>query len=104
MTEDCAKQIGYKIFKWLLLLILLLVVLLVAYAYATFPLQVDYVEDATKATPEQWASLSKARAEWASALKDLAQTFLLAPVLPLLGTTIGYIFGNRRSGPGSQPE
>lgn len=44
------------------------------------------------------------RSEWLSTVKDLGLTFTITPVLPLLGTVIGYIFRGSTKGSGGRTE
>jgi hypothetical protein len=100
--------IGFRIFKWLLALILLFSGLLVAYAYMTFPLDIESINEllGDDAAPEDViAAWRSARERWVSDIKDLGQLFLLTPVFPLLGAVIGYIFGRtaKEPEPGRDP-
>jgi hypothetical protein len=107
VSNDEVAHVGYKIFKWLYALVLIVMVPLLIYGVATFPNQADYVPDATNPPVTGWKNFADAKAAWAAQVKDLAQTFLLIPVLPLLGSVIGYIFGrtaNQSSSPEPEPE
>jgi hypothetical protein len=89
--------IGYRIFKWLLLITAVIFAMLVAFAVLTFP------TDVPVAVPEaeRFQALQDARVAWVAQLKDLGQVFLLTPVFPLLAAVLGYIFGV--SGPAERP-
>jgi hypothetical protein len=89
--------IGYRIFKWLLLVTAVIFAMLVAFAVLTFPTDVPVsVPEA-----ERFQALQDARVAWVAQLKDLGQAFLLTPVFPLLAAVLGYIFGV--SGPAERP-
>jgi hypothetical protein len=81
--------IGYRIFKWLLLLAGIIFLALVFFAVFTFP---RGVPDSVP-IEQRFQVLQDARAAWLGQLKDLAQVFLLTPVFPLMGAVLGYIFG-----------
>jgi hypothetical protein len=81
--------IGYRIFKWLLLLTVTILAILVVFAALTFPRSVpDSVPVA-----ERFNTLQAARTAWLNQVKDLGQIFLLTPIFPLMGAVLGYIFG-----------
>jgi len=91
--------IGYRIFKWLLLLTVAIMIALGVYAALTYPTMSDIKallpngvdgDPLVKLTKEM-------RAAWMSDVKDLAQNFLLTPVFPLLAAVVGYIFGRSHS-------
>jgi hypothetical protein len=42
------------------------------------------------------AGWREARASWLTEVKELGQLFILTPLLPLLGTVLGYIFGREQ--------
>src|SRR6266542_2782937 len=89
--------IGYRIFKWLLLLIFIILILLVAFAYLTYPRIGDIQKLAGSRTNidiiKEW---SDARSAWVTQMKDLGQIFLFTPVFPLLAAVVGYIFGRQQ--------
>jgi hypothetical protein len=81
--------IGYRIFKWLLLLAGIVFLALVLFAVITFPTGVPN----SVPVEQRFQVLQEARAAWLGQLKDLAQVFLLTPIFPLMGAVLGYIFG-----------
>ena len=85
--------LGFRIFKWLFALVIVVLIGLAVVASNTYPDQSQYVPNPAKATTAQWSALAAAKDDWLNHLKDLGQTFLLAPLFPLLGAVIGYIFG-----------
>jgi hypothetical protein len=92
--------LGFRIFKWLIVLSLLIVVILVTYAYKTYP-NADAILRSGEFTPgttfsQKLEVLAAERATWVSNIKDLGQLFLVAPIFSLIGTVIGYIFGVSR--------
>ena len=96
--KQALPYLGFRIFKWLLGLIAVLLVGLTVTGWSTYPERGQFVPDAASATAEQWAAFAAAKAAWVTQLKDLAQTFLFAPVFPLLGAVLGYIFGREGAG------
>lgn len=92
--------LGYRIFKWLLLLVAVFIALLTVYGFLTYPKLAD---SRTLAGPngDAVAAFRQARADWLSSVKDLGQIFLITPVLPLIGAVLGYIFGRNEQDPGS---
>ena len=87
--------IGYRIFKWLLLLTVAVMAGLAVYAFLTYPTMAEISDAAPNGiSSADLRDLTKdSRADWISNLKDLAQLFLLTPIFPLLAAVIGYIFG-----------
>jgi hypothetical protein len=87
--------IGYRIFKWLLLLTSLVMVALAVYAAVTYPTAADVKElfSAGGSNTELMGLTKELRGAWVSDIKDLAQLFLLTPIFPLLAAVVGYIFG-----------
>ena len=87
--------IGYRIFKWLLLLTVIVMVALGLYAVLTYPTTGEIRELLRSGAPVADVSqlTNQMRSEWISNVKDLAQLFLLTPIFPLLAAVIGYIFG-----------
>ena len=83
--------IGYRIFKWLLLVAGLLLLLLVVYAWQTYPAasDIDDVVGANASDQARLAAMESARAAWLTSVKDLGQLFVLTPVFPLIGAVIG---------------
>jgi hypothetical protein len=102
--QQALPYLGFRIFKWLLALVLLLLFGLAVVGWRTYPERVQFVPDIAKATPDQWNALAAARAAWVAQLKDLSQAFIFAPVFPLLGAVVGYIFGREGVRNGSAPE
>jgi hypothetical protein len=98
-TGAGVAQLGYRIFKWLLVLAAVMTACLVGYAWATYPTEADVAAAANG--NETIAALTDAytrlMADWVQQIKDLGQLFLLTPVFPLIGTVIGYIFGVRKN-------
>ncbi|MEV6644701.1 hypothetical protein [Amycolatopsis sp. NPDC051371] len=91
------SQLGYSIFKWLLLLAGILIGIISLYAFPTYPSPSDVAAligrgggqiDAVEAS-------RRLHADWLQQIKDLGQLFLLTPVFPLIAAVIGYIFGVR---------
>lgn len=92
-------QLGYKIFRYLLLLIAFVGVLLVVYALTTYPSQDEIQEIIGNAEGvEALQAWRETRAEWVDQFKDLGQLFLVTPIVPLLGAVLGYIFGRQQAG------
>lgn len=91
--HQALAYLGFRIFKWLLGLVFLLLVGLAVAGWMTYPDKGQFVPDPGRATAEQWSALAAAKSAWVTQLKDLSQAFLFAPVFPLLGAVIGYIFG-----------
>ena len=98
--------LGFRIFKWLLLVIAVMTGLIALFAWQTYPDASAYLPS-MKATPsgtasprpptaEELASWQTAEASWRTSVKDIGQLFLLTPVFPLLGAVIGYIFGREK--------
>jgi hypothetical protein len=91
-------QLGFSIFKYLILLFGLVAFVLALYAVATYPRLESVLRfvneesdlDALKAWRET-------RAEWFSQFKDMGQLFLVTPIVPLLGAVLGYIFGRQQA-------
>ena len=79
-------QLGYRIFKWLLVFAVLLLAVITIYGWLSYP-------DAQTTPLENYQALHDA---WLTRLKDLGQLFLITPVFPLIGAVIGYIFGVRQ--------
>ena len=82
--------IGYRIFKWLLLVAGLLLLLLVIYAWQTYPTasDIDGVVGTNASDQTRLAAMESARAAWLTSVKDLGQLFVLTPVFPLIGAVI----------------
>jgi hypothetical protein len=91
--------IGYRIFKWLLLLTVAVMIALGTYAATTFPTADDIkgLLPAGASSADIFRFTRELRGAWVSDIKDLAQVFLLTPVFPLLATVVGYIFGRSHS-------
>jgi hypothetical protein len=102
--HQALAYLGFRIFKWLLGLVLLLLVGLAVTGWMTYPAKGQFVPDPGTATAEQWGALAAAKTAWVTQLKDLSQTFLFAPVFPLLGAVIGYIFGREGIERGPTPK
>ena len=91
--EEIPRSVlGYRIFKWLFLLVTGLFVAVITYAVLTYPQEETILRLAGKET-DLVSVYKQARADWLDSVKDLGQTFLLAPLLPLLTAVLGYIFG-----------
>lgn len=92
-------QLGYKIFKWLLLLIAVVAALLSVYALTTYP-SLQEVQNLTAGQQDVDAlqAWRETRSEWVDQFKDLGQLFLVTPIVPLLGAVLGYIFGRQQAG------
>lgn len=95
--------LGYRIFKWLLLLVAVLLALLTLYAYLTYPDLKD-IQALAGRDGDAMNAYSQARSDWLSSVKDLGQIFIITPVLPLIGAVLGYIFGRNEQVPGSSNE
>ncbi len=98
-SESGSARLGYRLFKWLLILAFFLLLGLMGYAWWTYPTSAD----ATGLLPPA-ASLDarldavrELRRDWLQQVKDLGQMFVLTPVLPLISAVIGYLFGVRRN-------
>jgi hypothetical protein len=91
--------IGYRIFKWLLLLVAVVMVSLGAYAYVTYPTigDIQTLLPSGRSGTEIVTLTKEMREAWLSDVKDLAQNFLLTPIMPLLAAVVGYIFGRSHS-------
>ncbi|HJT91750.1 MAG TPA: hypothetical protein VJ777_07370 [Mycobacterium sp.] len=89
-------EIGLYLFQLLAALVALSLVCLVLYGWLTFP-RLGEVRKALgpNADVDGLRSWQEMRGQWSSDLKDLAQLFVVTPLLPLLGTVIGYIFGRQ---------
>ena len=97
---------GFRIFKWLLLLTTAFVVVLVILGFGTYPDRDIYLPAATPSsgesstpvtyTSDQLKAWQGARDSWWGAMKDGLQLLLLTPIFPLIGAVIGYIFGRER--------
>jgi hypothetical protein len=95
--------LGFRIFKWLIILSIIIVAILVTYAYKTYP-SADAILRTNQFPPEttfpqKLEILAAERATWVSNIKDLGQLFLVAPIFSLVGTVVGYIFGVSRQDP-----
>jgi hypothetical protein len=91
--------IGYRIFKWLLLLTAFVMFLIFLYAFFTFPDRAAIVNGSWSTdTPfkTKLDAASAAQADWLASVKDLAQLFVITPLFPLMGAVIGYVFGVSR--------
>jgi hypothetical protein len=102
--HQALAYLGFRIFKWLLGLVAVLLLGLAVAGWVTYPDKGQFVPDPRLATAEQWSALAAAKTAWVTQLKDLSQAFLFAPVFPLLGAVIGYIFGREgiQGGPGPE--
>lgn len=95
--------LGYKIFKWLLLLVGVLLFLLTMYAVFTYPSPSDarlLADDPAGAA----VAYGQLKSDWLSSVKDLGQIFIITPVLPLIGAVLGYIFGKDEQSPSSSSD
>jgi hypothetical protein len=94
--EISTTEFGYKVFKWLLCLVGLLFLALALFATVTYP---SLAEAKALAGPQGnvGTALGDARTQWFSQVKDVGQLFLVTPVLPLLGTVLGYMFGRNET-------
>ena len=91
--EEIPKGVlGYIIFKWLLLITGVLLTLLVTYGIATYPQFAHYKSLATSKN-NALSLYAAAQAQWSNNIKGFGETFLITPIIPLIGTVLGYIFG-----------
>jgi hypothetical protein len=88
-------RLGYKVFKWLIVVVFVMLGLVAFFAWSTHPDPDRYLPKAasTLATPEQAKAWGDAWTAWLMSIKELGQVFLLTPVFPLIGAVLGYIFG-----------
>ncbi|MBK8075140.1 MAG: hypothetical protein IPK24_06120 [Kineosporiaceae bacterium] len=87
--------IGFRIFKWLLLLVAVLVALISVYAWRTYPTdqQILTVLGSEASAAERLAGVAATRQAWLSSIKDLAQISIFSSVFPAITGVFGYIFG-----------
>jgi hypothetical protein len=90
--------LGYRIFKWLLLLGALLFGGLSLYAWLTYPdmSDVNSLLGYSGTTADYTNTWQELRTGWFQQVKDLGQLFVLTPIFPLIGAVIGYMFGVRK--------
>ena len=100
-SESGASRLGYRLFKWLLVLAFFLIAGLMGYAWWTYPTTADAsaLLPASADLAERLDAVRDLRRDWLQQVKDLGQMFVLTPVLPLIAAVVGYLFGVRRSGP-----
>ena len=92
--------LGYRIFKWLLLVVAVFIALLTLYGFLTYP-KLAYSQTLAGPHGDAVAAFREARADWLTSVKDLGQMFLITPILPLIGAVLGYIFGRNEQDPAS---
>jgi hypothetical protein len=86
------------LFLTLSILIGVAFVLLAGFGWATYP----HLSAVARAYGpghgiEAFAAWHEAQKEWFANLKDVGQLFVVTPLLPLLGTVLGYTFGRREA-------
>jgi len=109
LSRDPTMQlpwIGFRIFKWLLLLAIIGSIWIVVFAAFTYPDEASILQafPANAATEAKLQAVRTARADWLTSVKDLGQLFLLTPIFPLIGAVIGYIFGVSRQAPSASDQ
>jgi hypothetical protein len=101
--DDLLPHLGYRIFKWLLVLAFVLLLALIAYAGITYPTPADAVQVTAGTTAgERIEALRELRNGWLQQVKDLGQMFILTPLFPLIGAVVGYLFGVRKAEAGDK--
>lgn len=88
------QRLGFSIFVALLVTSGVLFAALMTFAATTYP-ELSQVTGLVAENGDKLASWQAAQDDWRTSVKDLGTTFLVTPVLPLLGIVIGYIFGER---------
>ncbi|GAA0811046.1 hypothetical protein [Spirilliplanes yamanashiensis] len=103
-SESGASRLGYRLFKWLLILAFFLLVGLMGYAWWTYPTTADATAllPAASGLDARLEAIRELRRDWLQQVKDLGQMFVLTPVVPLIAAVVGYLFGVRRSTPSGQ--
>lgn len=96
------RTTGYLIFKYLLGLTALMFIAYAVVVSATYP-DTGTVLRLTEGmeAADRLAAAEKMRADWVQQTTSLGQLLIFGSLIPLLGTVIGYVLGDRRSqGPG----
>lgn len=104
------RVIGWRAFQLLVGFVGLSLAALAVFAWSTYPSLpevmaamaepagpvVTSAQPCEVAGPDAASLWSQARTEWLAGIKELGQMFVLTPLLPLLGTVLGYIFGREQ--------
>lgn len=99
ITEIPYSRLGFRIFLAVLALAGVMVLAIAAYAALTYPRLADVQRLlGSEATGlDALKSWRETRAEWATQVASAGQLFLFGSVLPLLGTVVGYLLGEKRA-------
>jgi hypothetical protein len=81
--------VAWRVFLVLVAFMGLAYLSIAGFALSTYPSLKDFPSGTV-------VDLRAARAEWLAATKELGQTFVLTPLLSLLGAILGYLFGRER--------
>lgn len=84
IAENAAVPLlGYRIFRWLLLVLLIFLISLGVFAWMTYP-------------SGKGVDAATLQVDWYERVRDARQSFIITPIFPLLAAVIGYIFGVRK--------
>jgi hypothetical protein len=81
--------VAWRVFLVLVAFMAVAYLSIAAFAVSTYPSLKDFPSGTV-------VDLRNARAEWLAATKELGQTFVLTPLLSLLGAILGYLLGRER--------
>lgn len=104
ITEIPFRRLGFRIFVAVLILVGVMILAISAFVTLTYP-RISDVHSllGQQATgPDVLKAWRDTRAEWVAQVTSVGQLFLFGSVLPLLGTIVGYVLGERRAGAGGQ--
>jgi len=94
ITLTPTQELGYRLFQIVLIAIAVGAAALTIYAFLTWPRPGEVQGFLSAMEPaDQANALLDLRLAWHSEFRNLAQTLLVGPLVPLLSTIIGYVLG-----------